>query len=62
MGRLQAWLDHKRERRADRRELRKERAARRRMSGGDTSRMGFDGVGRGDQTTRPPNPDIGNGG
>jgi hypothetical protein len=41
MGTFQEWLDRHRERRRNRRELRKERAARRRLSGDGGPEIGF---------------------
>jgi len=47
---LREWLDYRRQRRADRRALRKERALRRRERGGDTSEIGYAGVGKGNKS------------
>jgi hypothetical protein len=46
------WLDYRRRRRADHRDLRKERAQRRRASGGDTSEIGYAGVGKGNKSKK----------
>jgi hypothetical protein len=45
-------LNDRHQRRADRRALRKERAARRREGGGDTSEMGYAGIGKGSKSKR----------
>ncbi len=52
MGGLRAWLDRRGARRADKRALRKERAANRRARGGDTSEIGYVGVGKGSKNKR----------
>ena len=54
MSNLREWLDHRRQRRADRRALRKERTLRRRASGGDTSEIGYAGIGKGNKSKTSP--------
>jgi hypothetical protein len=49
---LREGLDYRRQRRTDRRALRKERALRRRASGGDTSEIGYAGIGKGNKSKR----------
>jgi hypothetical protein len=46
------WLDYRRQRRADHRALRKERAQRRREGGGDATEIGYAGVGKGNKSKR----------
>ena len=50
MQTFREWLNDRRQRRADHRALCKERAARRREGGGDTSEMGYAGIGKGSKS------------
>ena len=52
MQTFREWLNDRRRRRADHRALREERAARRREGGGDTSEMGYAGIGKGSKSKR----------